>query len=550
MRYAFLLLLLLTFPALSPAGEGFAPSLTSAPSFLQSETPTASVVSVTSSSARLQIHLPPDTSVSAASLRVQTDAEPPVRLSCRLENPPADDSLATDFTLLVEGALQDNPTLILSYQLCAGTICYPPKEISIPLSEQHLPETKPTSTESLSPETALQLETYVPGLESCSYIRTFTGAADPDTFLDFLAGSKPGDAKSSQTFVDRAFAYGGLPLLFLALLIAGFLLNFTPCVLPLIPVNLALLGAGMSESTSRRIGFSRGAAFGLGITIVYGSLGLLSALTGQAFGRLHASILFQATVALVFLLLAAGMLDLLRIDFSALGRHLRPRHSEASKPNRNPRFLQALAAGAASALLSGACVAPVLVSALVLSADLVRRGQSAGVLLPFLLGAGMALPWPFLAGGLAALPKPGAWMERIKHLFAIVFILMAGFYAYQAYRLVWTDDPTEGLRQQDPNAAVLLGKITQRDILVFYTAEWCGACREMKKSTLRNPRVTKAMDEFVVLTLDCTKIDDPDVKRNLELGHAIGLPAFAVFRPPALADSDNSGENAITPPRP
>ena len=245
MRYAFLLLLLLTFPALSPAGEGFAPSLTSAPSFLQSETPTASVVSVTSSSARLQIHLPPDTSVSAASLRVQTDDEPPVRLSCRLENPPAEDSLATDFTLLVEGALQDNPTLILSYRLCAGTICHPPKEISIPLSEQHLPETKPTSTESLSPETALQLETYVPGLESCSYIRTFTGAADPDTFLDFLAGSEPGDAKSSQTFVDRAFAYGGIPLLFLALLIAGFLLNFSPCVLQLIPVNLDLLGAGM-----------------------------------------------------------------------------------------------------------------------------------------------------------------------------------------------------------------------------------------------------------------------------------------------------------------
>lgn len=549
MRRRFLLLLLLLFPAFSPAGNSFEFPLTSGQDFPPAEAPTASVESLSASAARLRIHLPPNSSVSAESLQVHDDAEHPVRLSCRLEYPLAADSLSADFTLLVEGNLHSATALILSYQRCAGTICYPPEKISIPLSGQ-LPQDAPTAANSTSAEPEPQLETYVPGLESCTYVRTFTGATDPETFLAFLSGSRPGDAEPSQTFIDRAFARGGLPLLFFALLVAGFLLNFTPCVLPLIPVNLALLGTGMAQPTDRRNGFARGFAFGLGITIVYGGLGLLSALTGQAFGRLHSSILFQATVALVFLLLAAGMLDLIQIDFSAFGRVLRPRRPNFPPKNASPRFFQAFASGAGSALLSGACVAPVLVSALVLSADLVRRGEYAGALLPFVLGAGMAMPWPFLAGGFAVLPKPGAWMERIKHLFAIVFIVMASFYAYQAYRLALTDDPTTGLHQQDPNAAVLLGKITQRDLLVFYTADWCAACRKMKKTTLRNPRVIQAMDEFVVLTLDCTKIDAPDVKRNLELGHAIGLPAFAIFRPPALADSGSTGENAAATSQP
>ncbi|MGN0844204.1 MAG: cytochrome c biogenesis protein CcdA [Kiritimatiellia bacterium] len=550
MRRCILLLPLLLLPALSPAGNSFELPLPTSQDFLPAGKPAASVENLSASSARLRIHLPPNTSVSAASLQVHTNTDPPVNLSCRLERPAADDSLTAGFSLLVEGDLLTAPTLILSYRRCAGTICFPPEEIDIPLPGR-LPQNAPAPADSTIVEPELQLEAYVPGLESCTYVRTFAGATDPETFLAFLSGSRPEDPQASQTFIDRAFARGGIPVLFLALLVAGFLLNFTPCVLPLIPVNLALLGAGMTRPTGhRQNGFVRGFAFGLGITIVYGGLGLLSALTGQAFGHLHSSILFQASVAIVFLLLAAGMLDLIRIDFSVMGRSLRPRRPISSKVNGAPGFFQALAAGAVSALLSGACVAPVLVSALVLSADLVRRGQYAGAILPFLLGAGMALPWPFLAGGFAVLPKPGAWMERIRHLFAIVFILMAGFYAYQAYRLALSDDPTTGLHQQDPNAAVLLGKITQRNILVFYTADWCAACREMKKTTLRNPRVIQAMDEFILLTLDCTKIDAPDVKRNLELGHAIGLPAFAVFRPPAPADSGTTGENAVSPSQP
>ena len=49
----------------------------------------------------------------------------------------------------------------------------------------------------------------------------------------------------------------------------------------------------------------------------------------------------------------------------------------------------------------------------------VREGQRVALALPFCLGIGMAVPWPIAGAGLAALPKPGAWMVRVKQVFGV-----------------------------------------------------------------------------------------------------------------------------------
>ena len=72
----------------------------------------------------------------------------------------------------------------------------------------------------------------------------------------------------------------------------GFLLNFTPCVLPMIPINLAIIGAG-TRARSRTEGFRNGAIYGLGMALAYGTLGLVVVLTGSKFGTLNSSRLVQ-----------------------------------------------------------------------------------------------------------------------------------------------------------------------------------------------------------------------------------------------------------------
>ena len=45
----------------------------------------------------------------------------------------------------------------------------------------------------------------------------------------------------------------------------------------------------------------------------------------------------------------------------------------------------------------------------------------------------MAIPWPIAGAGIAALPKPGAWMVRVKQVFGVVILATAAYYGYQAY---------------------------------------------------------------------------------------------------------------------
>lgn len=363
--------------------------------------------------------------------------------------------------------------------------------------------------------------------EGVQVVRTILGAVSKDEYLDFLAGREP-----QPSILSLGYEFGGPVLLVLVLLLGGLLLNFTPCVLPLIPVNLALLGAGVGSS-SRRRGFALGAAFGLGIALVFGALGLVSALTGKAFGLLHASVYFNAGVAIVFGLLALAMLDVIHLDFS---RFRKRRSGAATEPRHGltGALVKAFLAGGGSAFLSSACVAPVLVSALVLSADLVRRGHAAGALVPFVLGLGMALPWPFLGGGIAALPKPGIWMVRVKQLFAAIFLLAAVIFLIQAYRLLFPFVPTPSERGTiiwwtDPHAATLVARATGKPILVSLTADWCTACHEMDRSTLAEAEVAKAAGAFEALRIDCTDPDGPIAAEALSILKPTGFPYSAIL---------------------
>ena len=102
----------------------------------------------------------------------------------------------------------------------------------------------------------------------------------------------------------------------------------------------------------------------------------------------------------------------------------------------------AFSMGAVAALLAGACVAPVVIQVVLFSSDLYAQGTAIALALPFLLGVGMAVPWPIAGAGMAALPKPGRWMVHVKQAFGVIILATAAYYGYQAYTLLanrWVD---------------------------------------------------------------------------------------------------------------
>src|SRR5207247_7555631 len=154
-------------------------------------------------------------------------------------------------------------------------------------------------------------------LDKFSLLGTTGGYLGSDEFLRFIHNAEAG-------IKERGLFEGRGPLAILLLvLIGGLALNLTPCVLPMIPINLAIIGAGV-KAGSRGRGFLLGAAYGGAMAFVYGVLGLVVILTAGTFGTINASPWFNLAIALVFIVLALAMFDLLLLDFSSWSRPFRP----------------------------------------------------------------------------------------------------------------------------------------------------------------------------------------------------------------------------------
>jgi thioredoxin:protein disulfide reductase len=316
------------------------------------------------------------------------------------------------------------------------------------------------------------------------------------------------------------------------ILLGGLALNFTPCILPMIPINLAIIGAG-AQSGSRRRGFALGAAYGGGMALAYGTLGLVVVLTGAKFGTLNSSPWFNFAIAAVFIMLSLAMFDRFVIDLS--------RFQRSGTPGKNrSAFIAAPTMGLVSALLAGACVAPVVISVLLLATTRYQHGNVSGLLLPFILGLGMALPWPFAGAGLSFLPRPGMWMTRVKHGFGIVILIFAGWYGWLGLSLSGFNQnrlvlAARGDSVKELHTALETSRHTGKPLLVDFYASWCKNCTAMELTTLQDNTVRQRLKDYVFVQFQAERLNDPALKPVLDEFGVIGLPTLVMLHPETKA---------------
>jgi thioredoxin:protein disulfide reductase len=370
--------------------------------------------------------------------------------------------------------------------------------------------------------------------------------------------------------------------------VAGLVLAFTPCVLPMVPILSGIIAGGSREITTGRA-FSLSLAYVLGMSVTYTVAGIACAAAGKQVQAVFQQWWVIALFAALFVALALSMFGLFTVQMPAA---IQSRIADLSNRQSGGTLGGVAVMGALSALIVTTCVGPALVAALLVisqSGQMVRGGAAL-----FAMSIGMGTP--LLAVGASAgrlLPKAGAWMELVKKLFGVMMLAVAAWmlarvvpdrfslilWAVPALVLAWllwsqtrtraamlvcwravavaagvygvalaagaalggTDPlaPIPALAHQTPtlpfkpiksladlDKAVAAAHAQGRGVLVDFTAAWCTSCREMERYTFSDPRVRSALSDAVLLRADVTDNDAEDAQL---------LKHFGIFGPPTIA---------------
>jgi len=224
------------------------------------------------------------------------------------------------------------------------------------------------------------------------------------------------------------------------------------------------------------------------------------------------------------MVLALSMFDIFILDFSRFRRNKR---KDAKKSNV---YITALVLGGISALLAGACVAPVLIWVLLLAADLQAKGNAFAIFLPLLLGVGMGLPWPILGAGISKIPKPGMWMVYVKKGMGVLILLFACYYIWIGIQIM--RKPEIKMTGWDNNLSAAMEKAQQSNqfILVDFWGISCKSCTLMKKTTLKDTEVLAELENALKVEFQSDDLKNPTIMEVLQYYKIVGLPTFILLK--------------------
>jgi thiol:disulfide interchange protein DsbD len=207
----------------------------------------------------------------------------------------------------------------------------------------------------------------------------------------------------------------------LMMFLAGIAASMTPCVWPMIPVTVGILGS-MAKG-SRLKGFLYSLVYVSGISITYAFLGIIAAKTGAAFGEFSSNPYVIVIVSAVFFIFGLAMFDLFTIQLSGNATAF----LQKQRSGITGVFLMGLLAG----LVASPCIAPVVASLLAYVAKTGNIMIGAAGLAAFAWGMGILFViLGTFSGIMNYLPKSGMWMVKVKYLMGLLMIFASLYFIH------------------------------------------------------------------------------------------------------------------------
>ena len=339
-----------------------------------------------------------------------------------------------------------------------------------------------------------------------------------------------------------ALKSGNLWLVIAGFFIAGLLLSFTPCVLPMIPILSSIIVGSQSKQArpNKLHAFGLSVAYVLGMALSYTLAGVAAGLSGNLLSQSLQSPLVLGLTALLFVVLAFSMFGFYELKLpSALESKL----LNASIKLKGGEFVGVFIMGVLSALIVSPCVAAPLAGALI------YIGQTHNVLLGgvglFVLAIGMGVPLLLIGASAGSLlPKTGTWMAVVRNLFGVLMLAMAAYIAWPVVPATITAPVNNllGLSAKHTLPFTRVKSVADLDaaikaangktVMLDFYADWCTSCKEMEKFTFSDTKVKTALANTVLLQADVTANNDDD--------QAL-LKRFGLFGPPGIIFFDKTG---------
>ncbi len=324
--------------------------------------------------------------------------------------------------------------------------------------------------------------------------------------------------------------------IFVIALIGGFILNFMPCVLPVLSLKMIQL---VNLRRENKVIFRKKISFNiLGILTSFLLLAIGTYVVKSAGELVGWGVQFQNPSFLIFMILLTAF-----FGFNLLGLFnlFLPPKVLSILSYRGDGFVGDFITGITLTLLATPCTAPLVGTA-------VGFALSGGIFEIFsillIMGLGLSLPlilimlFPKI---ISIIPKPGEWLVTFKKIMAI-FLLLTSLWLINLLIKLETKIKTNlnnfsnfEIVNWDINKNILLpNQLAARGEIVFVdiTADWCITCKLNKALVLENKQVSEIFkkNNVKVLVLDWTKPDE-NIKKFLTKKQRYGIPYNEIYGP-------------------
>ena len=315
----------------------------------------------------------------------------------------------------------------IRYMACNDEQCLPPANWEFTVQPKELGKLGDAAAAKLTEETPATTEATAtslgePSADSVASVDTLSVAPQDTAALassDLWAPVIP----ELKAYGDKALnqAEGSLWMLLVGGFLGGLVALVTPCVWPMIPMTVSFF---LKRSSDRKKGIRDALLYGIGIIVIYVSLGLIvSAVFGSdALNNLATNAIFNVAFFILLVIFAISFFGAFELVLPASWTA-----KMDAKADSASGFISIFFMAFTLALVSFSCTGPIIGTLLVQAAT-----SSSGMLAPAvgMLGFALALALPFTLFAtfpnlLQSMPKSGGWMNSVKVVLAFIELALA-----------------------------------------------------------------------------------------------------------------------------